>query len=68
MRKAQPKAPLFVMPTRSLKRANGRWDGHGAGEPMDRNTISRDWHKAALQDAGLRDMPLHARRHTAAAA
>jgi len=64
----EPKAPLFVMPTRSLKRANGRWDGHGAGEPMDRNTISRDWHKAALQDAGLRDMPLHALRHTAAAA
>ncbi len=64
----QPKAPLFVMPVRSLKRANGRWDGHGAGEPMDRNTISRDWHKAALQDAGLRDMPLHALRHTAAAA
>ena len=35
---------------------------------MDRNTVSRDWHKAALMDAGLRDMPLHAMRHTAAAA
>jgi integrase len=35
---------------------------------MDRNTISRDWHKEALRDAGLRDMPLHSLRHTAAAA
>jgi integrase len=56
------------MPVRSLKRNQGRWEGHGAGEPMDRTTISRDWHKAALQDANLRDMPLHALRHTAAAA
>jgi len=35
---------------------------------MDRNTVSRSWHKAALEDAGLRDMPLHSLRHTAAAA
>ena len=34
---------------------------------MDRSTISRDWHKQALEDAGLRDMPLHSLRHTAAA-
>jgi integrase len=34
---------------------------------IDRNTVTRDWHKAALRDAGLRDMPLHALRHTAAA-
>jgi integrase len=27
-----------------------------------------DWHEAALEDAGIRDMPLHALRHTAAAA
>jgi len=27
-----------------------------------------DWHEAALVDAGLRDMPLHALRHSAAAA
>jgi hypothetical protein len=25
---------------------------------MDRSTISRDWHKQALEDAGLRHMPL----------
>jgi HEPN domain-containing protein len=40
------------------------------GEPsqtMDRTTVSRDWHKHALQNATLRDMPLHALRHTAAA-
>jgi integrase len=34
---------------------------------MDRTTVSRDWHKQAPEDAGLRDMPLHSLRHTAAA-
>jgi integrase len=37
-------------------------------QPMDRTTVSRDWHKHALREAALRDMPLHALRHTAAAA
>ena len=37
-------------------------------ERMDRTTVSRVWHKDALSDAGLRDMPLHSLRHTAAAA
>jgi integrase len=64
----QAKAHVFVMPVRTGKRDHGRWLGDGAGEPMDRTTVSRDWHKAALQDASLRDMPLHALRHTAAAA
>jgi integrase len=59
---------VFVMPTRVRKRDKGRWQSKGAGDPMDRTTISRDWHKAALEDANLRDMPLHALRHTAAAA
>src|ERR1043165_6628617 len=36
-------------------------------EPPSRKTV-HDWHEAALVDAGLRDMPLHALRHTAAAA
>ena len=58
----------FVMPVRTVKRSNGRWEGAGAGLPFDRTTVSRDWHKQALQDAALRDMPLHALRHTAAAA
>ncbi len=59
---------VFTMPLRERKRDRGRWQDGGAGEPMDRNTISRDWHKEALRDAGLRDMPLHSLRHTAAAA
>ena len=61
-------AVLFVMPVRTIKRSKGRWESAGVAQPLDRNTVSRDWHKEALQDAALRDMPLHALRHTAAAA
>ena len=61
-------AYVFVMPTRIHKHDGGRWQNRGAGEPMDRTTVSRDWHKQALQDAALRDMPLHSLRHTAAGA
>jgi len=61
-------AYLFVMPIRGEKRTNGRWPSAKAYQPMDRTTVSRNWHKSALQDAALRDMPLHALRHTAAAA
>jgi integrase len=61
-------ALLFVMPTRRRKGEQGRWAGLGEGAAMDRTTVSRDWHKLALEDAGLRDLPLHALRHTAAAA
>jgi integrase len=61
------RAHVFVMPVRVRKTDYGRWSGRGAWEPMDRNTVSRNWHKSALEDAGLRDMPLHALRHTAAA-
>jgi integrase len=61
-------AVLFVMPVRAAKRSNGRWESVGVGRPLDRNTVSRDWHKDALEDAALRDMPLHALRHTVAAA
>ncbi len=59
---------LFVMPLRTVKRSKGRWESAGIARPLDRSTVSRDWHKEALQDAALRDMPLHALRHTAAAA
>jgi integrase len=59
---------LFVMPVRTIKRSQGRWESAGVARPLDRNTVSRDWHKQTLQDAALRDMPLHALRHTAAAA
>jgi integrase len=64
----QPDAPVFVMPVRRRKAERGRWAGAGDPAPLDRNTVSREWHKLALQDAGLRDMPLHSLRHTAAAA
>ena len=50
---------LFVMPVRTIKRSNGRWESTGVARPLDRNTVSRDWHKHALEDAALRDMPLH---------
>ena len=59
---------LFVMPVRSAKTTRGRWKTKGEFGPIDRTTVSRAWHKHALQDAGLRDMPLHSLRHTAAAA
>jgi integrase len=59
---------LFVMPVRTVKRAPGRWESAGVARPLDRNTVSRDRHKQALEDAALRDMPLYALRHTAAAA
>jgi integrase len=61
-------ALLYTMPVRVRKTDQGRWEGDGDGKPFDCTTVSRDWHKAALQDADLRDMPLHALRHTAAAA
>lgn len=61
-------ALVFVMPIRTVKRSRGRWKSAGVGQSLDRNTVSRDWHKDALEDAALRDMPLHALRHTAAAA
>jgi integrase len=64
----QPDAPVFVMPVRRRKAERGRWAGAGDPAPLDRNTVSREWHKLALQEAGLRDMPLHSLRHTAAAA
>jgi integrase len=62
------KAILFTMPTRTVKQSPGRWESAGAGRPLDRTTVSSGWHKDALQDAALRNMPLHALRHTAAAA
>lgn len=64
----QQNAPVFVMPVRTRKADRSRWASAGDPEPFDRNTVSRDWHKIALQDVALRDMPLHSLRHTAAAA
>lgn len=64
----QNSAPVFVMPVRTRKADRGRWASAGDPERFDRNTVSQEWHKIALQDAALRDMPLHSLRHTAAAA
>jgi integrase len=61
-------AVVFAMPVRAVKRSVGRWVSAGVALPLDRTTVSRDWHKQTLADAALRDMPLHALRHTAAAA
>jgi len=61
-------APVFVMPVRLRKRDRGRWASTGSPEPLVRTTVSQEWHTQALQDAGLRHMPLHSLRHTAAAA
>ncbi len=64
----QPGAYLFVMPVRTRHYGRGRWASAGKPEPLDRTTVSREWHKEALEDAGLRPMALHCLRHTAAAA
>jgi len=61
-------APVFVMPVRTRKADRGRWASTGDPQPVDRTTVSRSWHKIALEDAALRHMPLHSLRHTAAAA
>jgi hypothetical protein len=40
-------------------------DSRPASKPPSRKTV-HEWHERALAAAGLRDMPLHALRHTAA--
>src|SRR5215212_938357 len=45
----------------------GRYARRETIAPPHRKTV-HDWHEATLNDAGLRDMPLHCLRHTAAAA
>jgi integrase len=45
----------------------GRYAGRTEPVPPNRKT-AHDWHEWALEDAALRDMPLHALRHTAATA
>jgi integrase len=61
-------ALLFPMPRVIVRGDRGGTQRFAANTPMSRNTVSRDWHKDTLEAAGLRDMPLHALRHTAAAA
>jgi integrase len=45
----------------------GRYAGRTEPAPPHRMTV-HGWHEQALRDAGLRDMPLHCTRHTAAGA
>ena len=54
---------LFICP----RPARGRYARRPATKPPSRKTV-HEWHEQALTTAGLRDMPLHALRHTAAAA
>ncbi len=60
--RADPDDWIFLCPTP----LRGRYAGRTSQAPPSRKT-AHDWHEAALVDAGLRDMPLHALRHTAAA-
>ena len=52
---------VFLCPTPR----RGRYASRTHPVPPNRKTV-HDWHEWALEDAGLRDMPLHALRHTAA--
>jgi integrase len=58
----------FVALLRRRPGDRGRWASEGRALPLDRSTVSREWHRVTLLDAGLRHMPLHSLRHTAAAA
>ncbi len=67
---ASPKAPLlrgfgwvFLWAPPRRRRYSARTEPI----PPSRKT-AHDWHEWALEDAGLRDMPLHSLRHTAATA
>jgi integrase len=53
---------LFVCP----QPTRGRYAQRPATDPPSRRTV-HEWHRHALTAARLRDMPLHALRHTAAA-
>lgn len=62
VRSAQADDWLFLCPPPR----RGRYAGREQELPPNRRTV-HDWREAALFDAGMRDMPLHALRHTAAA-
>jgi integrase len=53
---------LFIYP----RPRRGRYARRPATKPPSRKTV-HEWHERALNTVGLRDMPLHALRHTAAA-
>ena len=59
---------MFVSPLRVARTDPGRWSTKEQLGLLDRSAVSMGWHKETLKAAGLRDMPLHALRHTASAA
>jgi integrase len=61
-RAAGPTDWLFICP----RPARGRYANRPATDPPHRKTV-HDWHERTLLNAGMRDLPLHALRHTAAA-
>jgi integrase len=60
--------PLFIRPSTARQRHARQSSSNKLLLPPGRRTVSTEWHAHALQDAGLRHMPLHSLRHTAAAA
>lgn len=60
-------SPLFIAPGQTRRR-HAAPPPHEPEPPPNRRTVSGKWHRDALRDAGLRHMPLHSLRHTAAAA
>ena len=63
VRRAADGGWLFLCP----RPRRGRYSQRSEPVPPNRKT-AHDWHEWALEDAGLRDMPLHSLRHTAATA
>jgi integrase len=59
---ADPSDWLFICP----RPARGRYAKRPATDPPHRKTV-HDWHERALARAGIRHLPLHGLRHTAAA-
>lgn len=65
---ADPTSPLFIAPDQTRRRHATPPRREPELSPPDRRTVSGKWHPDALWAAGLRHMPLHSLRHTAAAA
>jgi integrase len=69
-RRPRRRATARCCSSRRSAQRGGQGAGWSSRASWARSTGHRlaRWHKEALQDAGLRDMPLHALRHTASAA
>jgi integrase len=60
--------PSFITPSQTRRQPDASSTDSHELLPPDRRTVSGQWHAQTLRDAGLRHMPLHSLRHTAAAA